>query len=90
MANLRKNIARKRKLQRREAKFAGNPASKHDALKNRTVRSWDKGKEGKKSLSETIAEVKALRSTLTDEQRKTPTSVYHRYGKNSVRRIKVN
>lgn len=88
MANLRKNIARKRKLQRREAKHAGVSVTKLNAFKNRTVRAGDK-ERGRKSLSETIEEVKASRSTLTEEQRKKPTSVYHRYGKNSVRRIKV-
>lgn len=91
MANLRKNIGRKRLIKKRENSLRRKEiSSTESALKNVTVRAGQKI-----GLMETIENVKALRkeqNALRKEQglpNLKPTSVYHRYGKNSVRRIKV-
>ncbi len=87
MANLRKNINRKRSLAKREnvAIRTGSP-EQNPALKNVTVRAG-------KGLNKTIEEIKHLRTKYNAEnpnnQLSKPTSLYHKYGKNSVRAIKV-
>ncbi len=83
MANLRKNIERKRLIQKREnslTRTENSPVEK--ALKNVTVRAGG-------GLKQIIEDVKALRTSANIPSSQ-PTSVYHKYGKNSVKRIKVS
>lgn len=92
MANLRKNIARKRALQKRAniANRKGNYASNETESHYRVSAGLKSKTAGRgKSLSATIEEVKSLRESLDPQLQHLPTYVYHRYGKNSVRKIKV-
>ncbi len=87
MANLRKNIARKRQLEKRNRIIRRNAGEATEVLvkKNYTVRA---GKKTKVGLMETIEKVKAVRKD-NNIPATNPSFVFHRYGKNSVRKFKV-
>ncbi len=83
MANLRKNIEKKRLIQKRENSLSRKVNTPTEsALKNVTVTSGT-------GLKQAIENVKALRTSAGTPSSQ-PTSVYHKYGKNSVKRIKVS
>jgi hypothetical protein len=86
MANLRKNIARKRSLEKRVNAKIRNAKAKPDALRNVTVK--------EKGLTATLEEVKSLRGEYFSKHsdvkpESNPTFVFQKYGKNSVRKFKV-
>jgi len=85
MANLRKNIARKRQLAKRNHIIRRNAgeATELQVKKNYTVRAGSKV-----GLMETIEKVKVVRKDNNIPPTK-PSFVFHKYGKNSVRKFKV-
>ncbi len=87
MSNLKKNIARKRNLAKRENVAMRTSSSKNPLLDIVVV------KAGSGMLKETIEKIQVLRkehdSKNPSDKLSKGTPLYHKYGKNSIRTIKV-